>query len=126
MRPRARLAVHLSHVLGKAPTKRMMKKLMPVSVGYDAAGKPTPALNKRLEKEGGLNQAIGDQLITQDENGIECIFLNREEGGESLELHLSFLLKNVLASLPIPKVMTYPNPSGDGWETVSFVRPAQN
>jgi glycyl-tRNA synthetase beta chain len=117
-----RLAVHISYVLDKAPTKRITKKLMPVSVGYDAAGKPTPALHKRLEKEGGLNQALGDQLLTRSENGVECIFLNREEVGELLQFHLSYSLKNVLANLPIPKVMGYQ--LADGWNTVNFVRPA--
>ncbi|ODU03511.1 MAG: glycine--tRNA ligase subunit beta [Thiobacillus sp. SCN 63-1177] len=29
-----------------------------------------------------------------------------------------------MEKLPIPKVMTYPDPSGEGWETVNFVRPA--
>jgi glycyl-tRNA synthetase beta chain len=117
-----RLAAHISNVLEKAPRTQTSKKLMPASVAYDAAGTPTPALTKRLDKEGGLNKALGDKLIKRLEGGTEYVFLDREEGGESLAFHLAFALQLAIRSLPIPKVMTYQ--LADGWTSVNFVRPA--
>ena len=46
-----RLAVHLSAVLAKSLDREQTKKLMPAKVAFDPAGRPTPALQKRLEKE---------------------------------------------------------------------------
>src|SRR5512141_71536 len=43
-----RLGVHVTGVLARAADKPVSTKLMPVSVGLDAAGKATPALLKRL------------------------------------------------------------------------------
>uniref|UniRef100_UPI0005B9A06E glycine--tRNA ligase subunit beta n=1 Tax=Pseudacidovorax intermedius TaxID=433924 RepID=UPI0005B9A06E len=43
-----RLAAHLTHVAPRAADKAVSQKLMPVSVGLDAAGQPTPALVKKL------------------------------------------------------------------------------
>lgn len=119
-----RLAAVITNVRDKASNRKEHKKLMPVSVGYDSSGQPSPALTKRLEKEGGLQRALGDSLVNVAENGTDYIYLNREISGDSLQLHLSFSLREVIQSLPIPKVMTYPDPSGEGWETVNFVRPA--
>ena len=42
-----RLAVSITHVLARAPDKAFRQKLLPVSVAFDAAGTPTPALQKR-------------------------------------------------------------------------------
>ncbi|MHB1216481.1 MAG: glycine--tRNA ligase subunit beta [Thiobacillus sp.] len=119
-----RLAAVITNVRDQAPSRKEHKKLMPASVGYDASGQFTPALIKRLEKEGGLRRALGDSLATILENGIDYIYLDREINGDSLKFHLSFSLLEVIQRLPIPKVMTYPDPSGEGWETVNFVRPA--
>jgi len=41
-----RLAVHVGPVLAKAADRQVQQKLMPVSVGLDAEGQPTPALLK--------------------------------------------------------------------------------
>ena len=43
-----RLAVHCSAVRTHAEDRGVAHKLMPVSVGLDASGMPTPALRKRL------------------------------------------------------------------------------
>ena len=43
-----RLAAHLNAVAAKAADKAVAQKLMPVAVGLDADGKPTPALLKKL------------------------------------------------------------------------------
>ena len=47
-----RLAAHLTDVAAQAADKAVSQKLMPVSVGLDAAGQPTPALLKRLAAAG--------------------------------------------------------------------------
>src|SRR4030067_111359 len=47
-----RLAAHFTNVREKAATKRIRKKLMPVSVAYENGGNQSAALKKRLEKEG--------------------------------------------------------------------------
>jgi glycyl-tRNA synthetase beta chain len=43
-----RLAVHVAAVAAQAGDKPVSHKLMPVSVGLDAAGQATPALLKKL------------------------------------------------------------------------------
>ena len=47
-----RLAAHISHVWLKAADKAVRQKLMPVSVGLDSTGAPTPALLKKLQALG--------------------------------------------------------------------------
>ena len=47
-----RLAARISQVLTVAPDKSVSAKLMPVAVGLDAAGQPTPALLKKLAAAG--------------------------------------------------------------------------
>jgi hypothetical protein len=47
-----RLAAHVTGVAAKAADKAVSQKLMPVSVGLDASGAPTPALLKRLAGAG--------------------------------------------------------------------------
>ena len=49
-----RLAAHVRAVADKAANKSVSQKLMPVSVGFDTNGKPTPALLKKLA-------ALGDR-----------------------------------------------------------------
>ena len=43
-----RLAVHISSVLNKSPDVEFKQRLVPVRIGLDAEGKPTPALTKKL------------------------------------------------------------------------------
>ena len=47
-----RLAAHITDVLPVAADKPVTQKLMPVAVGLDAAGQPTPALLKKLASVG--------------------------------------------------------------------------
>ncbi|MEN9888182.1 MAG: Glycine--tRNA ligase beta subunit, partial [Pseudomonadota bacterium] len=47
-----RLAAHVRGVLAQAADKAVQQKLMPVSVGLDAAGHATPALLKKLQALG--------------------------------------------------------------------------
>ncbi|OYZ36216.1 MAG: hypothetical protein B7Y22_05305, partial [Polynucleobacter sp. 16-46-70] len=43
-----RLAVEISHVLSQAPDHPVREKLLPTSIAFDAQGKPTPPLLKKL------------------------------------------------------------------------------
>ena len=54
-----RLGAHIAGVLTRAADKPVSTKLMPVSVGLDADGKPTPALIKRLAALGADESAVG-------------------------------------------------------------------
>lgn len=47
-----RLAVQVGGVRERAPDRDREERLMPVAVAYDAAGKPAPALEKRLAAKG--------------------------------------------------------------------------
>ncbi|MBC7215421.1 MAG: glycine--tRNA ligase subunit beta, partial [Burkholderiaceae bacterium] len=44
-----RLAAHITDVAAKAADQAVRQKLMPVAVGLDAQGQPTPALRKKLQ-----------------------------------------------------------------------------
>ncbi len=118
-----RLGVHVAGVLACAADKPVSTKLMPVSVGLDADGKATPALLKRLAALGADASAIG-QLRRAADGKNEALFYDSIAPGTTLTDGLQRALEAALEKLPIPKVMTYPNPSGEGWETVNFVRPA--
>jgi len=113
-----RLAAHITKVREKAPTKRVRKKLMPVSVAFEDGGNQSAALRKRLEKE----NCTGSDIIREMEGNTEYVFLDFEEDGLSLSPLLHFAFRLALSQLPIPKVMDYQ--LQDGWTTVSFVRPA--
>ncbi|MBI5108249.1 MAG: glycine--tRNA ligase subunit beta [Rhodocyclales bacterium] len=113
-----RLAAHISRVREKGPDKNIRKKLMPSAVAFDGEGKPTPALNKRLEKDG-LSER---NLVREKDGGTESVFAVFEEAGWSLIATLQLALRAAISGLPIPKVMTYQ--LQDGWSSVNFVRPA--
>ena len=112
-----RLAVRVSAVLATAPERTETRKLMPAKVAFDADGKPTPALLKRLEKEG----ASAAQLQRAMEGNAEYAFLTQTIAGASLTAGLQLALDEAITRLPIPKVMSYQ--LADGATTVSFVRP---
>ncbi len=113
-----RLAVAVPDVLALAPDRSESKKLMPAKVAFDAAGNPTPALQKRLEKEG----ATIAQTSSKDESGEPVVFLTQTIKGATLAEGLQVTLIEAITSLPIPKVMTYQ--LVDGLTSVQFVRPA--
>ena len=93
---------------------------MPAKVGLDAAGKPTPALLKRLEKEGLSPDAA--RLERKSEGDTEYVFLHLVKAGMPLASALQPALEKAIARLPIPKLMSYQ--LADGSTTVQFVRPA--
>lgn len=116
-----RLAAHITDVEAKAADKQVAQKLMPVKVGLDAEGKPTPALLKRLSGMG-LDDSVVENLRTESDGKADSLFLDIMKTGATLSEGLQKAIDEVLAKLPIPKVMTYQ--INDGWESVNFVRPA--
>ena len=116
-----RLAAHVSHVLAVAPDKAVSQKLMPATVGLDAAGQPTPALLKKLASLGADASAVAG-LRRQPDGKAEVLYLDTTVAGATLAAGLQAALDEALAKLPIPKVMKYQ--LADGWTSVDFVRPA--
>ena len=118
-----RLAAHIKDVAAQAADKLVSQKLMPVSVGLDASGQPTPALLKRLGALGADASAVAGLKRAVD-GKVEALFHDSIVKGATLAEGLQQALGESIAKLPIPKVMTYQLP--DGWTDVKFVRPAHS
>ncbi|MEY4713392.1 MAG: hypothetical protein RIS88_2842 [Pseudomonadota bacterium] len=118
-----RLAAHVTAVASQAPDKAVSHKLMPVSVGLDASGAPTPALVKKLQSLGAPASAAAS-LRRAPDGKAEALFYDSQVRGATLAEGLQKALAESLARLPIPKVMTYQ--LADGWTDVKFVRPAHS
>lgn len=118
-----RLAAHITDVAPQAADKSISQKLMPVSVGLDAAGQPTPALLKKLQALGADASAVGGLKRAMD-GKAEALFHDSTVRGVTLTEGLQKALHDSLGKLPIPKVMTYQ--LADGWSDVKFVRPAHS
>lgn len=116
-----RLAAHITEVLPQAEDKAVSQKLMPVSVGLDAEGKPTPALLKKLGALGADESAVAG-LKRQGEGKAEALYYESTVKGAQLADGVQKALDEAIAKLPIPKVMRYQ--LQDGWTSVHFVRPA--
>ena len=113
-----RLAVHVTKVREICHDVAVRTRLIPVQVAYDSQGEPSPALMKRLEKEG-ANLA---EVSRAFEDGKEFVWLDRVAAGRPLSDILESLILAAISNLPIPKMMTYQ--LADGWSSVQFVRPA--
>ncbi|HYP71902.1 MAG TPA: glycine--tRNA ligase subunit beta, partial [Variovorax sp.] len=120
-----RLAAHITDVSAQAADKAVSQKLMPVSVGLDASGQPTPALLKKLASLGADASAVAGLKRAQD-GKAEALFFESTARGALLADGLQKALAEAIAKLPIPKVMSYQLETGElpGWTSVSFVRPA--
>ncbi len=121
-----RLAAHITQVAARAEDKAVSQKLMPVSVGLDAAGNATPALLKRLGALGAGPEAVAGLKRAVD-GKAEALFYDSMVAGAALADGLQKALAEAIAKLPIPKVMSYQLETGcelPGWTSVSFVRPA--
>ena len=116
-----RLAARIDAVAARAPDKAVSHKLMPASVGLDAAGQATPALRKKLAALGAGASAVAG-LQRRAEGKGETLYLDSVAAGATLAEGLQRALEQALAQLPIAKVMQYQ--LADGWSTVAFVRPA--
>ncbi|MCU0870409.1 MAG: glycine--tRNA ligase subunit beta [Burkholderiales bacterium] len=119
-----RLAVHVTDVASRAPDRSVSQKLMPVAVGLDAAGQPTPALLKKLAALG-VDAGAVPALVRRDDGKAEALWFDSVAAGVTLAEGLQKALDDAIAKLPIPKVMTYQPPTGalPGWSSVQFVRP---
>jgi glycyl-tRNA synthetase beta chain len=122
-----RLAVHVASVAARAADRSVQQKLMPVGVGLDAEGRPTPALLKKLAALGADASAV-PALQRRVDGKAEVLVLDTVVPGATLAQGLQHALDEAIAKLPIPKVMSYQLERGEGvepgWTTVHFVRPA--
>ncbi len=121
-----RLAAHVTAVAERAADKAVSQKLMPVSVGLDASGQPTPALLKRLGALGADASAVAG-LKRAPDGKAEALFYDSVVPGVDLAVGLQKALDEAMAKLPIPKVMSYQLETDcelPGWSSVHFVRPA--
>ncbi len=121
-----RLAAHITDVAAQAADKVVSQKLMPVSVGLDAAGYATPALLKKLQVLGADASAVPGLKQVMD-GKAEALFFDSVVKGATLAGGLQKALLEAIAKLPIPKVMSYQLENDcelPGWSSVSFVRPA--
>lgn len=116
-----RLAVHLTAISAQAPDQIVTLKLMPVAVGLDAQGQPTPALHKKLAALGVENVAVSVFKRVQ-EGKAEMLFLEQSVTGILLAAGLQKAVNEAIRQLPVAKMMTYQ--LDDGWENVHFIRPA--
>ena len=78
-----RLAVHVRDVASQAADRAQSHKLMPVSVGLDAAGEATPALRKKLQALGAATAAVASLRRAMDGKS-ETLFLDSMVAGSSL------------------------------------------
>ncbi len=125
-----RLAAHITQVWRKADDKAVQQKLMPVSVGLNAAGEATPALLKKLQALGAdLSDPVAAvaALKRAPDGKAEALFYDSLVTGATLDTGLQKALEEAIAKLPIPKVMSYQLETDcelPGWTSVNFVRPA--
>src|SRR5205085_3982019 len=116
-----RLGAHVTAVAVQGQDKPQSQKLMPVGVGLDANGQPTPALVKKLQSLG-ADASAAHSLKRAMDGKAEALFHESTVKGATLAEGLQKALAEAIAKLPIPKVMTYQ--LADGWSDVKFVRPA--
>ncbi|MDD2712606.1 MAG: glycine--tRNA ligase subunit beta [Simplicispira sp.] len=125
-----RLAAHVTLVAAQAADKAVQQKLMPVSVGLDAAGNASPALLKKLQALGAdvSDPAAAVAALKRAPDGKnEALFYDSVQPGAALVEGLQKALNEAIAKLPIPKVMAYQLETDcelPGWSSVHFVRPA--
>ncbi|MBL8511334.1 MAG: glycine--tRNA ligase subunit beta, partial [Betaproteobacteria bacterium] len=116
-----RLAVSIPLVHALAADQPFTEKLMPVSVGLDKDGQPTPALLKKLAAKS-LTHIDPTQLARESDGKAEQLVYRGVAPGLTLAVGLQAALDAALEALPTPKRMAYQLADGD--TTVQFVRPA--
>lgn len=116
-----RLAAGFRQVREASESKPVDVKLMPASVGLDANGKATPALEKKLQALG-LAGTDPARFQRRMDGKSETLFLESTSPPVPLAQALQAAIDETLAAMPIPKVMSYQ--LADGNTTVRFVRPA--
>ncbi len=104
---------------------------MPVKVARDATGQPSVAFQKKLGALGRAHLATAtldavdgpDRIYVESDGKADYVFLHTLAKGRALARGLQEALDDMLAKLPIPKVMSYAAP-GSYYNDVKFVRPA--
>ncbi len=132
-----RLAVHVQDVAARAADRPQTKKLMPAKVAFDALGKPSSALIKKVQATGAGCAALldawpngqdgPDKLFVQTDGKDEFVYFSTVVPGADVHAGLQLALDQAIAGLPIAKVMNYQLETDcehPGWSSVSFVRPA--
>ena len=119
-----RLAVQITDVLDQAPDYPVREKLLPTSIAFDANGKATAPLIKKL---GALGYSDID-LTTLEKAGEgknEALYLNVIAKGAALEQTAQTTIEQTLNKLPIAKMMHYQVLQKNGQlADVQFARPA--
>ena len=119
-----RLAVQISNVLDQAPDYPVREKLLPTSIAFDAQGKATPPLLKKLGALGYGDIDIAT-LEKAGEGKNEALYLNVIANGAALEHSAQTALEQTLSKLPIAKMMHYQVLQKNGQlADVQFARPA--
>ena len=119
-----RLAVQVSHILEQAPDYPVREKLLPTSIAFDAEGKATAPLLKKLAALGFADLDIST-LEKSGEGKNEALYLNVVANGAILEQTAQTALEQTLNQLPIAKMMHYQVLQKDGQlAEVQFARPA--
>jgi glycyl-tRNA synthetase beta chain len=116
-----RIGIYLKDVKEEAENQNISIKLMPASVGFDASGKPTEALLKKLLTIG-LDEKAINLIAKKNENNTEILYIEKDAEGIKLKDIIAECISSSLIRLPIKKMMSYQ--LLDGWTTVNFVRPA--
>ena len=119
-----RLAVQVSNVLSQAPDYPVREKLLPTSIAFDANGKPTAPLQKKLASLGYADIELST-LEKSGEGKNEALYLNVIAKGAALEQTAQQALEQTLNKLPIAKMMHYQVLQKNGeLADVEFARPA--
>jgi hypothetical protein len=113
-----RLAAHVTQVAAQAADKAVQQKLMPVTVGLDAAGNATPALLKKLQALGAdvSDPAAAVAALKRAPDGkAEALFYDSVVQGASLQTGLQKALEEALAkareaAMPREAVRSAPMP----------------
>jgi glycyl-tRNA synthetase beta chain len=117
-----RLAVSMTNVLPVAPDRPFKEKLLPVSVAFDATGKPTAALMGKL-KARQLTHLDPATLPREHDGKTDVLYYADIAKGGPLVDALQAALDNAIARLPIAKMMSYAS-AGGYYNNQKFVRPA--
>ena len=119
-----RLAVEITNVLSQANDYPVREKLLPTSIAFDADGKATPPLLKKLSALGYADVDL-TTLEKAGEGKNEALFLNVIAKGAALEQTAQTALNQTLSKLPIAKMMHYQVLQKNGQlADVQFARPA--
>jgi len=108
-----RLAVRITHVLGKQPDRLVERRGPAVATALDAAGKPTPALAGFARSCGVAVEKLERQTF---EKGEHFVYRSKQKG-EPLANHLAGIVEASLKKLPVAKLMRW------GAGDAEFVRP---